>query len=84
MKRLRRGEMDYITLTSSNIARSLLGGLDAESSRLIRSGSVRLVSISPVTSATIRELGFPVAAEGGEFTSEGVVRALLAQAERDG
>ncbi len=74
---LRRGDIDYVTLTSSNIARSLVRGLDEEALRRIRAGSVRLVSISPVTSAAIRELGLPVAAEAREFTAEGVVQALL-------
>jgi uroporphyrinogen III methyltransferase/synthase len=77
LEALRRGEIDYITLTSSNIARSLVRGIDDESLRLLRSGMVRLVSISPVTSATLGELGLPVAAEAREFTSEGVVQALL-------
>jgi uroporphyrinogen III methyltransferase/synthase len=77
LQALRRGEIDYVTLTSSNIARSLIRALDEESLRLIRSGVVRLVSISPVTSAAIRELDLPVAAEAQEFTAEGVVQALL-------
>jgi uroporphyrinogen III methyltransferase/synthase len=81
---LRRGEVDYITLTSSNIARAVLGCLDAETSQRVRSGGVRLVSISPVTSAAIRALGFPVAAEAREFTTEGVVQALLALVRQAG
>jgi uroporphyrinogen-III synthase len=39
-----------------------------------------LVSISPVTSATIRELGLPVAAEAAVYTGEGIVEALGALA----
>ncbi len=81
LESLRRGEIDYVTLTSSNIARSLARALDEESLRLIRSGAVQLVSISPVTSATIGELGLPVAAEAREFTSEGIVQALLRLSE---
>jgi uroporphyrinogen III methyltransferase/synthase len=77
LQSLRRGEIDYVTLTSSNIARSLLRALDEESLRLIRSGGVQLVSISPVTSTAIRELGLPVAIEAREFTAEGVVQALI-------
>jgi uroporphyrinogen III methyltransferase/synthase len=73
---LRRGEMDFITLTSSNIARALVRVLDAPTRRLIEEGKVRLVSISPVTSATVRELGLPVAAEASEYTSTGLVTAL--------
>jgi uroporphyrinogen III methyltransferase/synthase len=79
---LRRGEIDYITLTSSNIARSLVRALDAESLQLLRSGTVQLVSISPVTSAAIRELGLPVAVEAREYITEGIVQALLALARQ--
>ncbi|HTU18566.1 MAG TPA: uroporphyrinogen-III C-methyltransferase [Gemmataceae bacterium] len=74
---LRRGEIDYVTLTSSNIARSLVRSLDEEALQLIRLGAVKLVSISPVTSAAIRELGLPVAAEAQEYTTEGVVQAII-------
>ena len=77
LESLGRGEIDYVTLTSSNIARSFLRALDEESLRLIRSGAVQLVSISPVTSASIEELGLPVAVEAREFTAEGVVQALV-------
>ncbi|HEY7154013.1 MAG TPA: uroporphyrinogen-III synthase, partial [Gemmataceae bacterium] len=77
LEALRRGEIEFITLTSSNIARALVRVLDEESLRLLRSGVVRLVSISPVTSAATRELGLPVAAEAREYTAEGVVQALL-------
>lgn len=76
LQALRHGEIDCVTLTSSNIARSLVRALDEESLRLIRSGGVQLVCISPVTSAAIRELGLPVAAEAREYTTEGIVEAL--------
>jgi len=80
---LRRGEIDYVTLTSSNIARSLVRALDEESLQRIRSGAVQLVSISPVTSTTIRELGLPVAAEAREYTTAGVVQVLLDLASQE-
>jgi uroporphyrinogen III methyltransferase/synthase len=79
---LKRGEIDYITLTSSNIARSLDRHLDEETRAQIRAGRVHLVSISPVTSATIRELGLPVAAEAREYSAEGVAQAILTQRQR--
>jgi uroporphyrinogen III methyltransferase/synthase len=72
-----RGEIGYITLTSSNIARSLAKMLPEPALARLRDGSVRLVSISPVTSAVVRELGLPVAAEATEYTTEGVVAALV-------
>jgi uroporphyrinogen III methyltransferase / synthase len=78
LEALRLGQIDFITLTSSNIARSLYRVLDEESLHFLRSGIVQLVSISPVTSAAIREVGLSVAGEATEFTSEGIVEALLA------
>jgi uroporphyrinogen III methyltransferase / synthase len=74
---LRRGEIDYVTLTSTNIARSLISMLDETSRNRIRSGAVRLVSISPETSGAITRLGLPVAAEAEVYTSAGLVDALL-------
>ena len=81
LEALREGQIDSIAVTSSNIARSLIRVLNEGTMQRIRSGGVRLVSISPITSATIRELGLPVAAEALEFTAEGVVRALLDSSE---
>ncbi len=74
---LRRGELDFITLTSSNVARALLGALDETSLRRIQLGQVRLVTISPVTSAEVRSLGFPVAAEATDATAGALVDALV-------
>ena len=63
-----------MTVTSSAIARSLVN-LFGEKLR-----STRLVSISPITSATLAELGYRVAAEASDYTLDGVVAALLDQA----
>jgi uroporphyrinogen III methyltransferase/synthase len=69
-QRLREGRIDWTTVTSSAIARSLwaLFGNDLR--------QTRLVSISPVTSATLRELGLEPAAEAVEATMSGVVDIL--------
>ena len=69
---LAAGRVDWITVTSSAIARSLvrLFGEDLRKSRL--------ASISPVTSTTLRELGFEPSAEARQFTTEGVVEAIVA------
>jgi len=72
-----RGEIGFVTLTSSNIARAFLNALDETAKMRIHNGTVKLVSISPVTSGTIRELGFPVAVEATEYTADGVIEALL-------
>ena len=74
---LRRGEIDYVTLTSTNIARAVIGVLDQVSRDRIAAGEVKLVSISPVTSAAIRELELPVAAEATQYTVAGLVEALV-------
>ena len=80
MNALRRGEIEFVTLTSSNIARSLLTRLDATCKRRIETGEIKLVSISPVTSEEVRTLGFTVAAEALETTEYGVIAAIIALA----
>jgi uroporphyrinogen III methyltransferase/synthase len=74
---LRRGEIDYITLTSSNIARALAKSLDEPARARLASGEVKLITISPVTTATVKEMGLPVAAEATEATTEGLLDALV-------
>jgi uroporphyrinogen III methyltransferase/synthase len=74
---LRRGEIDYIPLTSSNIARALFRAFDPICRERVVAGQVKLVSISPVTSTAIQELGFPVAAEASVYTMAGLVEALV-------
>jgi uroporphyrinogen III methyltransferase/synthase len=74
---IRRGELDYITLTSSNIVRALAHSLDATSRSRLERGEIGLISISPVTSAEIRALGLPVAAEARAATTDGLVDALV-------
>jgi uroporphyrinogen III methyltransferase/synthase len=82
LERLRAGEIEYVTLTSSNIARALLRILDQAARGRIEAGEVKLVTISPVTSAAVRDLGLPVAAEAAEYTTAGVLEALVALAGR--
>jgi uroporphyrinogen III methyltransferase / synthase len=77
MNALRRGEIEFITLTSANIARSLLERLDATCLRRLRSGEIKLVSISPVTSAEVQRLGYAATAEAKEATMQGVLDALV-------
>ncbi|MGE0606903.1 MAG: uroporphyrinogen-III C-methyltransferase [Pirellulales bacterium] len=69
--RIEQGTIDWITVTSSAIARSL-HRLFGEHLRRIR-----LASISPVTTATLHELGLTPAAEATEYTMPGLVAAIL-------
>lgn len=79
--RLSRGEFDYVTLTSSNIARGFVRMLDAPARAHLQAGRTRLVSISPVTSAAIRELELPAPLEASEATSAGLVAALVGRGQ---
>ena len=68
---LKAGEVRWITVTSSPTARALVR-LYGE---LLRTAEI--VSISPLTSATLRELGYPPAVEATPHTVDGMVDALL-------
>src|SRR5262249_41631884 len=49
LDQLRRGEIEFVTLTSSNIARAVIRALDEPCRALTISGHVKIVTISPVT-----------------------------------
>lgn len=68
---------DYITFTSSSTVRNFLAA--AGGAAAIRPGS-RLVSIGPVTSASLREAGLEPHVEAARHDVEGVLDALLADA----
>jgi uroporphyrinogen III methyltransferase/synthase len=74
---LQAGQIHWVTVTSSAIARGLARLFGEDLRR------TRLVSISPVTSATLVELGFAPAAEADRATMGGVIDAILA-AEKAG
>ncbi len=69
--RLAAGEIDWVTVTSSAIARAL-AKMFGEDLR-----KARLASLSPITSATLRELGFEPSIEAASHTMQGLVDALL-------
>jgi uroporphyrinogen III methyltransferase/synthase len=72
---------DYITFTSSSTVRFFL---QAAGGSADLSPATRIVSIGPVTSATLREHGLPPHVEAERHDVEGVVRALLADAAARG
>ena len=63
-------QIGWITVTSSAIARSLASLFGSALQ------NVRLASISPITSAVLRELGYEPAVEAEVFTMEGIVTAI--------
>lgn len=69
---LEAGKIGWITVSSSAVARSLVKMFGPALRR------ARLVSISPITSKVLIELGFPPDAEAAEFTPAGMVDAIVA------
>jgi uroporphyrinogen III methyltransferase/synthase len=80
---LRRGEIRYVTLPSSNIARGVLGAFDETIHGRVLRGEIRLVAISPETGNAVRELGYPVAAEADVFTEDGLIEAVIRLAQSE-
>ena len=76
LERIEEGSVDWITLTSSAIAERLLSLLP-ESARRQIGRTIRLASLSPVTSSTIAKLGYPVAVEASSYTWDGLVEAIV-------
>jgi uroporphyrinogen III methyltransferase/synthase len=75
---LASGQIHWITVTSSSIARSLAHMFGDDLKR------ARLASISPVTSAVLRELGFEPDAEAQAYTTEGLVQAIVDREQQAG
>lgn len=73
---VRQGKIDYAAASSSNIARNLvrLLGIGTPAAPL---RPPRFVSISPVTSAALREVGVEPAAEAGVYSIDGLVQAIV-------
>jgi uroporphyrinogen-III synthase len=71
---------DYITLTSSSAARGTYEILkeNGHADWMERSA---IVCIGPITSGTVHELGFEVAAEAKEYTVPGLVKVLMKHAQ---
>ncbi len=74
---LSEGHIDWITVTSSAIARSLVRMFGAE----LRKS--RMATISPITTAALGQLGYEVAAEAQTYTIEGIVAAIRAAQRHD-
>ncbi|MFN0051021.1 MAG: uroporphyrinogen-III C-methyltransferase [Planctomycetales bacterium] len=73
------GEVDWITLSSPSTVRALASLLPAEVAARLGT-SIRLASISPVTSAAASDLGWPIAAEATTHSWEGLLQGII-QAE---
>lgn len=83
MDALRRGEIRFILLSSSNIARRLIRAFDETICGRVERGELQLVAISPVTGAAIRDCGLPVAAEARSYTEDGLIEAVVELLHRE-
>jgi uroporphyrinogen-III synthase len=78
--------LDVITFTSSSTVRNFVALLEESRGRVGRGHAststgrhlkgVRLASIGPVTSSTLRDLGLPVDIEAAEYTIPGLIKAI--------
>ena len=68
---LEAGRINWATVTSSAIARSLVRMFGKSLHH------TKLASISPITSGVLAELGYPPAAEADQYTIEAVGQAIL-------
>ncbi len=81
--RLAEGSVDWITLTSSAITERLHQLLPDSAHSAIASGTLRLASLSPVTTATATRLGWPIAAEATEYNWPGLLDAIIEVARHE-
>jgi uroporphyrinogen III methyltransferase/synthase len=72
------GEIDWITVTSPTTAQSLVRLFGDDLRR------ARLASLSPLTTAALRELGYEPAAEASPHTVDGLIGAILRGEPGDG
>ncbi|MCC6492687.1 MAG: uroporphyrinogen-III C-methyltransferase [Pirellulales bacterium] len=68
---LREGRIDWITVTSSAIARALMGLFGQDLRR------AKLAAISPLTASVLGDAGYQAAAVADQYTSRGLFDAIL-------
>jgi uroporphyrinogen III methyltransferase/synthase len=73
LEMLSNGEVDYITFTSSSTVKNFMEII--KDKELLK--GVKLVSIGPITSDTIREFNLEPSVEAKKYTIEGLTEAIL-------
>jgi uroporphyrinogen III methyltransferase / synthase len=81
LARIECGTVSWITVTSSAIA-TRFHQLLTDRARSLVGRQIRVVSLSPVTSETLRGLGWNIAAEANPYNWEGLVDALVTSIKR--
>lgn len=71
---LKKGEVDWVTFTSSSTAKNFVQLLEDQRDLLSKP---QIASIGPITTQTLRDLGFTPAIEAETFNIEGLIDAIL-------
>ncbi len=79
LARVRHGDVDVVTLTSSSTARNLATMLDGNIGSL---NHATVACIGPVTAKTARQVGFKVDVVAQEYSIPGLITAIVAACER--
>jgi uroporphyrinogen III methyltransferase/synthase len=79
---LAAGAVDIVTFTSSSTAEQLVAGLGAAAQELL--AAPLRAAIGPITAETLARLGLPAEVVAGEYTAEGLLRALTEHARARG
>ena len=77
---LEQDSIDWITFTSSSTVRNFFDQIDA---KLLTGKKLRLASIGPITSATIKENNLTVDTEAEEYTIGGLIETIGKAEEKD-
>lgn len=72
---MRERSIDYITFTSSSTVENFIALLGRENVKLLH--GIKLVSIGPITSKTLRSYNLDIYKEAEEYTIDGVVKCIL-------
>jgi uroporphyrinogen III methyltransferase/synthase len=81
--RLRRSEIDVVTLTSPNVAKALLAACDDTIRRQLRGGSIRLVVNSDRLREALAAEDYP-AVTSSDPTADGLIQALTSLRKESG
>ena len=79
-KELLSGSVDYVTFTSSSTVSNFIRLLGLKNIK--RLSKIRLASIGPVTSKTLRSYGLRPGCEAKKFTIDGLIHAIINDAKK--
>ena len=81
-ERLRRGEVDAITLSSPNIATVFLGACDEAIRQRLREGTTQLIANSERLAGQLRADGYPVEVASNQ-SADGLIGALVSRMQKE-